>query len=112
LHGIDIYAPEMPPKSKIPGVSRDIISVGGRQVFKSAASKRLEEKERPTTTKALVLRNGKHGAMGTGELVLQSRMGGREKLDLLSGEYQPYLINAVLCLIRGLHKNVLWNSRS
>jgi hypothetical protein len=31
------------------------------------------------------LRDGKYGARGTGELVLVSKLTGREKLDLLAG---------------------------
>ena len=40
---------------------------------------------RESTARALVLRNGKHGAMGTGELVAHGRLSGREKLELLAG---------------------------
>ncbi|KAF8348288.1 hypothetical protein F5887DRAFT_880568 [Amanita rubescens] len=40
---------------------------------------------RPTTTRALGLRNGKYGTMGTGELVpLRRKLTGKEKLDLLA----------------------------
>lgn len=85
-------SPSMPhPKStpeprKHPSASKDVIPLGRRDVHKNSGAGRPETfKERPTTTKALVLRNGKHGAMGTGELVLLSKIGGREKLDLLAG---------------------------
>jgi hypothetical protein len=80
----------MPPQLKKSAQSsaRAVVPAGPKQVFKNAATNKPEDREhqRPTTTKALVLRNGKYGAMGTGELVLATRMGGREKLDLLSGE--------------------------
>jgi hypothetical protein len=38
-----------------------------------------------STARALVLRNGRHGAMGTGEIVALGRLSGREKLELLAG---------------------------
>ena len=54
-------------------------------MFRSQDKTRFEN--RKTTERALVLRNGKHGAMGTGELVAVGRMSGREKFDLLSGRF-------------------------
>ncbi len=69
------------PKEK----SKDLVPIGPRQVFSNAAAKTKERGKRPekaTTTRALVLRNA---ARGTGEIVLVSRMTGREKLDLLAG---------------------------
>lgn len=76
----------MPPKAKAASRSKDVVPVGKRDVFQNAATKKSEaEKKKPSTTKALVLRDGKHGARGTGELMLQSKLGGREKFDLLSG---------------------------
>ena len=66
--------------------SKEVISLGRRDLFKNSGAGRPDTfKERPTTTKALVLRNGKYGAMGSGELILLSKIGGREKLDLLAG---------------------------
>ncbi|KAK2464212.1 hypothetical protein APHAL10511_003669 [Amanita phalloides] len=42
---------------------------------------------RPTTSRALVLRNGRNGTMGSGELVpFRKRLSGKEKLDLLAGD--------------------------
>ena len=45
--------------------------------------------QRPTTARALVLRNGKHGAMGSGEIMSpnSTRISGREKLELLAGMF-------------------------
>jgi len=79
--------PKSAPKPrKPPSASKEVISVGRKDVFKNTGDGQPETfKERPTTTKAMVLRNGKHGAMGTGEVVLLSKIGGREKLDLLAG---------------------------
>jgi hypothetical protein len=91
----------MPPKltgksvkaSASKSVSRDLVPVGPRHVSTKAPghlssknqSKRDENGEKPTTSRAIVLRNGKYGARGTGELMLASKLTGREKLDLLAG---------------------------
>ena len=78
--------PKPTPKAGKPSPSKEVVSVGRKDVFKNSGAGRPETfKERPTTTKALVLRNGKYGAMGSGELVSLSKIGGREKLDLLAG---------------------------
>ena len=93
--------PHLKPTPK-PGKppSKEVVPVGRRDVFKNSGAGRPETfKERPTTTKALVLRNGKHGAMGSGEVVLLSKIGGREKLDLLAGtrlHHQRYKDNTGL----------------
>ena len=79
----------MPPRLKNSAqksAARDVVPVGPRQLFGDSSNKKSTDKVKPSTTKALVLRNGKYGAMGTGELVLTSKLGGREKLDLLSGQ--------------------------
>jgi hypothetical protein len=76
--------------------SRDLVPVGPKHVSTKAPghlstrvgknqSKRDEHGEKPTTSRAIVLRNGKYGARGTGELMLASKLTGREKLDLLAG---------------------------
>lgn len=66
--------------------SRDLISTGRKDVTASKRrGKRDEDGNRPTTSKALVIRNGKYGAHGSGEVILASKMSGREKLDLLAG---------------------------
>ena len=71
-----------------PTTSRDLVTVGKRDVTVSKhGSKRDKDGRRPTTSKALVLRNGKHGSMGTGEIILAGKMSGREKMDLLAGEH-------------------------
>ena len=75
---------------------RDLVPVGPRHVSTKAPghlsvrssknqSKRDKRGELPTTSRAMVLRNGKHGARGTGELMVVSKLTGREKLDLLAG---------------------------
>jgi hypothetical protein len=90
----------MPPKTTGRPVktstSRDLVPVGLRDVSTKAPghlsaragknqSKRDETGEKPTTSRAIILRNGKYGARGTGELMLASKLTGREKLDLLAG---------------------------
>lgn len=77
----------MPPKENSSSAARDLIRTGPREVFKNSdrSKEKLNRPQKETTTRALVLRNGKHGARGTGEVMLTSRMMGREKLDLLAG---------------------------
>lgn len=80
--------PKPPPNKPKPTLSksRALVPVGPREVFKKHAGRERDANgHKPLTARALVLRNGKHGAMGTGEIVLASRMSGREKLDLLAG---------------------------
>ena len=83
-------APRALPKNRpkpVPSNSRELVAVGPREVFKSRQHGRERDANgnKPLTARALVLRNGKHGAMGTGEVVLATRMSGREKLELLAG---------------------------
>lgn len=59
--------------------SRDVVAV-------SSPAKGKSRNEKPTTERALTLRNGKYGSMGTGEVALLRKMSGREKLELLAGE--------------------------
>jgi hypothetical protein len=68
--------------------SRDLVPVGSKHISAKHHNRpgQLENGERPSTTRALILRNGKHGPVGTGELMAVNRISGREKLDLLAGE--------------------------
>lgn len=80
----------MPPKPpKLGSSSKDLVPVGPRHISTKSAprsqAKRDPNGERPSTTRALVLRNGRHGARGTGELMAVTKLSGREKLDLLAG---------------------------
>jgi hypothetical protein len=68
-----------------PQLLRDLIPVGPKHVQIKHRSKRDENGLKPSTSRALVLRNGKYGARGTGEVILAGRISGREKLDLLAG---------------------------
>ncbi|PPQ98770.1 hypothetical protein CVT24_003328 [Panaeolus cyanescens] len=80
----------MPPKvkPKAANPSQDLVPTGPRHVSAAAVGKPArvfgEKKKKETTERALVLRNGKYGAMGSGELMLARKMSGREKLDLLA----------------------------
>lgn len=77
----------MPSKKPVPSASKALVPVGQRSVTaKRHGAKRNENGDKPTTARALVLRNGKHGARGTGEVMLITKISGREKLDLLAGE--------------------------
>ncbi|KDQ57640.1 hypothetical protein JAAARDRAFT_35330 [Jaapia argillacea MUCL 33604] len=77
--------PPKPPKSTPPAEakSKELVKVGPRHITAKYAGKRTESGEKPTTARALVLRNGKYGSQGTGEMVLANKISGREKLDLL-----------------------------
>ncbi|KAF7980729.1 hypothetical protein HWV62_36739 [Athelia sp. TMB] len=79
--------PVKTPKGKL-SESRDLISTGRKDITASKRhGKRDENGNKPTTSKALVIRNGKYGAHGSGEVILASKMSGREKLDLLAESY-------------------------
>lgn len=67
--------------------SRGLIPIGQREVIQKKSSVKHDETgKRPTTSRALILRNGKYGAMGEGQIALLPKLSGREKLDLLAGE--------------------------
>ncbi|KII92754.1 hypothetical protein PLICRDRAFT_37552 [Plicaturopsis crispa FD-325 SS-3] len=76
--------------------STDLVPVGPRHIQQKYQGRRDENGERPTTVRALVLRNGKYGARGTGEIVLTSKISGREKLDLLAEDLIEQSKKAVL----------------
>lgn len=82
-----------PKKAKLSD-SRALVHTGPKEVVvKKNGTKRDENGLLPSDNRALILRNGKYGSQGTGEIVLSSRPRGREKLDLLAGtlEYQSQL---------------------
>lgn len=78
----------MPPKkaAATPSTSNALVPVGARHLSAKRQPKRDENGDKPTTARALILRNGKHGARGTGEMMLVTKLLGREKLDLLAGK--------------------------
>ena len=85
--------PTRPPAKPAVSTSRELVPVGPREVFKKHPGRERDANgNKPLTARALVLRNGKYGAMGTGEVVLASRMSGREKLDLLAGEFSSRFV--------------------
>lgn len=75
-----------PPGLALPSNRTDLVKVGSRQVQVKHPTRLDENGLLPSTARALVLRNGKQGAMGTGELMSLRKPIGREKLDLLGGK--------------------------
>ncbi|KIM45307.1 hypothetical protein M413DRAFT_441989 [Hebeloma cylindrosporum] len=92
----------MPPKAKPASSSKDLVPVGPRDVSSKTHSKpkRDEKGQKPTTSRALVLRNGKYGSQGTGEVILMGRMSGREKMDLLAEDLVKESKKAILSPFR------------
>lgn len=80
--------------------TQDLVSVGPKHVQKKYHGKRDENGLKPSTSRALILRNGKDGARGTGELMLAGRMTGREKLDLLAGTFISVLFSILLNILQ------------
>ncbi|KAI9450353.1 hypothetical protein F5148DRAFT_987108 [Russula earlei] len=72
-----------PPGSAAPSTHTDLVAVGSRQVRAKHPTGVDENGLLPSTARAVVLRNGKQGAMGTGELMSLRKPIGREKLELL-----------------------------
>lgn len=80
-------------KASASSASRELIKVGPKDVkISKNGSKKDKDGRRPTTSAALVLRSGKYGSFGTGEMVLATKLSGREKLDLLAGGSQEYCL--------------------
>jgi hypothetical protein len=75
----------MATKKSGKAASKALVPVGRKDVSAKNPLKRNENGDLPTTARALVLRNGKFGARGTGELMVVNKISGREKLDLLAG---------------------------
>lgn len=74
----------MPPSCS--ASSKALVAIGPSHLSTGIVTERAENVLRPTTSRALVLRNGRYGTMGTGELVsLRRKLTGKEKLDLLAG---------------------------
>jgi hypothetical protein len=74
------------PKPGAKSASKDLVKLGPREVFVEADKAQKLREVKPTTSRALVLRNGKYGVQARGDLSLMSKISGREKLDLLAGE--------------------------
>ena len=81
--------PPSKPKPSVKSTSTALVPTGPKEVFSKKAVRRDEDGNKPLTARALVLRNGKHGSQGTGELVHMGKMSGREKLELLAGQFSP-----------------------
>jgi hypothetical protein len=81
------------PGSALPSNHTDLVKLGSRQVQVKHPTRLDENGLLPSTARALVLRNGKQGAMGTGELMSLRKPIGREKLDLLGGKQSSHGAN-------------------
>jgi hypothetical protein len=84
-----------PIKPSTTSISRELIAVGRKDVVAKNAGKRDTDGRRPTTSRALVIRNGQYGAHGTGEVMIASKLSGREKLDLLAGKHRIYDLQSI-----------------
>ncbi|KAF5370711.1 hypothetical protein D9758_001875 [Tetrapyrgos nigripes] len=80
--------------------SRVLITTGPKDVSKAHGKGDGTRDERPTTTRALILRKSKYGAFGEGEVFLMSKMTGREKLDLLAEDLIEKSSKAVMAPFR------------
>ena len=78
--------PPTKPKPPAKSTSTALVPTGPKEVFSKKAVRRDADGNKPVTARALVLRNGKYGSQGTGELVHMGKMSGREKLELLAGQ--------------------------
>ena len=92
--------PNSKPKPTSGSASNVLVPVGPRHLVSKnpKLSGKRQTDEKPTTSRALVLRNGKYGTRGTGEVILMRKMSGREKMDLLAGNI-PKLVCIVVVSI-------------
>ncbi|KAJ3834621.1 hypothetical protein EV361DRAFT_808140 [Lentinula raphanica] len=98
----------MPPRAKSGSAkssnshsSRALVSTGPKDVQNHYGQREDRQRElRPTTERALVLRNGKYGARGTGELILMTKLTGREKLDLLAEDLVEKTTKSIMTPLR------------
>ena len=66
--------------------SSAIVPTGPKDVWHDGPTRRRKQGGRKSTTeRALVLRDGKQGINGSGEVVIFTKLFGREKLELLAG---------------------------
>ncbi|KAF5351689.1 hypothetical protein D9756_007604 [Leucocoprinus leucothites] len=87
------------PKSKPkPGAKpqvKDLVKVGPRDVFVEADKAQKLREVKPTTSRALVLRNDKLALRGNSDAAYMQRISGREKLDLLAEDLVDRTTKAV-----------------
>ena len=81
--------------------SNALVPVAPRHIVSKApkSSGKWQPEEKPTTSRALVLRNGKYGTRGTGEVMVMRKMSGREKMDLLAGKSPSACVPCKRCNI-------------
>ena len=66
--------------------SSAIVPTGPRDVWHDGPTRRRKQGgTKPSTERALVLRNGKQGINGSGEVAIFTTLFGREKFELLAG---------------------------
>ena len=66
--------------------SSAIVPTGPKDVWHDGPTRRRKQGgTKPSTERALVLRNGKEGINGSGEVTIFTKLFGREKLELLAG---------------------------
>jgi len=66
---------------------KDLVKAGPRAVFIDSDKARKLREDKPTTSRALVLRNAKLALQGNVDPASKQRISGREKLDLLAGGF-------------------------
>ena len=78
----------MPPRR---AQSSAIVPTGPKDVWYDAPTPRRKQGgTKPSTERALVLRNGKEGINGSGEVIMFTKLFGRETLELLAGMFLRY----------------------
>ena len=66
--------------------SSAVVPTGPKGVWHDGPTRRRKAGgTKPSTERALVLRNGKEGINGTGEVTMFTKLFGRQKLELLAG---------------------------
>ena len=74
-----------------PRQSSAIVPTGPKDVWHDGPTRRRKQGgTKPLTERALVLRNGKEGINGSGEVTIFTKLFGREKLELLAGMFLRY----------------------
>ena len=70
-----------------PGSGSQALARRGERGITGGDELRKKAGIRPSTSKALTIRNGKHGSQGTGEVQLfNNKIFGQEKLEILAGK--------------------------
>lgn len=62
-------------------------NAAGEDISRAVVSSRRRRPESNTTSKAIVLRHGRHGVWGEGQLASFKKLSGQEKLALRAGQW-------------------------